>query len=111
MYAASVLWSRCRSTLPQASQRIHCGCAQRYTRIELYTLEELKENFELLTEIATDLSLQFDGVEADSRKASTSTYYLAKMVHSCWSLNQLLPASVDEHFDFSSIAAICRNII
>ena len=74
-------------------------------------MDELKEQFELLTEIATDLSLQFDGVETESRKAKTSTYYLAKMVHSCWSLNTLLPSSEEEYFDYPSIAAICRNII
>ena len=74
-------------------------------------LEELKLNFELLTEITTDLSMQFDGVDTDCRKKKTSTYYLAKLAHSCWSLNKLLPKSDDDFFDFPSIAAICRNII
>ena len=74
-------------------------------------MEELKGNFEFLTEIATDLSMQFDGVDTECRKKKTSTYYLAKLVHSCWSLNKLLPESDDDFFDFPSIASICRNII
>ena len=74
-------------------------------------MKELKENFEFLTEIATDLSMQFDGVDTECRKKKTSTYYLAKLVHSCWSVNKLLPESDEDFFDFPSIAAICRNII
>lgn len=74
-------------------------------------MEELIKDFELLTEIATDLSLQFVGVETDSRKRKTSTYFLAKLVHSSRTLNRLLPSSDEEQFDFPSIASICRNII
>ena len=64
-----------------------------------------------MTEIATDLSMQFDGVNTDSRRKKVSTYYLAKLLHTCWSLDKLLPTSKEDFLDFPSIAAVCRNII
>ncbi|PHR71109.1 MAG: hypothetical protein COA66_10335 [Arcobacter sp.] len=73
--------------------------------------EEVKEKFELLTEIATDLSMQFDGINTDCRRKKVSTHYLAKLVHTCWSLTKLLPLSKEDFLDFPSIAAVCRNII
>ncbi len=72
------------------------------------------EDLELLTEIATDLSMQFEGVNTNNRRKKISTYYLAKLVHNCRSLLKLLYASNNsniEFFDFSSVASIIRNII
>ncbi len=74
-------------------------------------VEEVKEKFELLTEIATDLSIQFHGLNTDCRRKRISTYYLVKLVHTCWSLNKLLPSSKEDFLDFPSIATVCRNII
>lgn len=74
-------------------------------------IEDVKDDFNLLTEIATDLSLQFDGIDTDCRRKKISTYYLAKLVQTCWSLDKLLPESEEDFLDFPSIAAVCRNII
>lgn len=74
-------------------------------------VEEVKGDFELLTEIAISLSMQFDGVDIDCRRKKISTYYLAKLVHTCWSLDKLLPESKEDFLDFPSIASVYRNIL
>ena len=55
--------------------------------------------------------MQFGGTDTDCRRKKISTYYLAKLVHTCWSLDKLLPESEEYFLDFPSIAAVCRNII
>jgi hypothetical protein len=78
-------------------------------------LQELIDDFDLITGIALDLSQQFDGVETDSRRGKVSTYYLAKMVPECISLLRLLPGSrfteLGDLFDFPSFCSISRNLI
>ena len=49
-------------------------------------LQELIDDFDFITEIAYDLSQQFDGVHISDRKRKISTYYLAKVVPECMSL-------------------------
>ncbi|HQS59380.1 MAG: hypothetical protein B7Y56_13380 [Gallionellales bacterium 35-53-114] len=78
-------------------------------------LQELIKDFDFITEIAYDLSQQFDGVQTDDRKRKISTYYLAKIVPECISLLMLLPGSrftgSGVPFDFPSFCSISRNLI
>ena len=78
-------------------------------------LQDLMEDFDLITEIAYDLSKQFDGVQTSDRKRKISTYYLAKVVPECMSLLRVLPGSRftddEELFDFPSFCSISRNLI
>lgn len=99
--------------LDSLSLAVYCGviCLPIIKHTGNIVVEDVKENFNFLTEIATDLSIQFSGVDTDCRKKKTSTYYLAKLVHTCWSLDKLLPESDEDFLDFPSIAAVCRNII
>lgn len=75
----------------------------------------LIEDFDFITEIAYDLSHQFDGVQTDDRKKKISTYYLAKVVPECISLLRVLPSSrftdTKDIFDFPSFCSISRSII
>lgn len=77
-------------------------------------LNNLANNFKLITEIGYDLSQKFDGVNTDNRRKKVSTYYLAKMVPECMSLLKILPwprLSKEDIFDFSSFCSLSRNII
>jgi hypothetical protein len=78
-------------------------------------LQELIDDFDFITEIAYDLSQQFDGAQTDDRKKKISTYYLAKVVPECMSLLRVLPGSrftaTEELFDFPSFCSISRSII
>lgn len=78
-------------------------------------LQELIEDFDLITAIAYDLSQQFDGVQTSDRKRKISTYYLAKVVPECMSLLKILPGSrftnSGDLFDFPSFCSISRNLI
>ncbi|WP_024599741.1 DUF5677 domain-containing protein [Pseudoalteromonas sp. TAE56] len=78
-------------------------------------LRELIEDFDFITEIAYDLSQQFDGVQTEDRKKKVSTYYLAKVVPECMSLLRVLPGSrftdAEELFDFPSFCSISRSLI
>ena len=78
-------------------------------------LQELIEDFDFITEIAYDLSQQFDGVQTEDRKRKISTYYLAKVVPECISLLKVLPGSrftnPEELFDFPSFCSISRSLI
>ena len=78
-------------------------------------LQELIEDFDFITEIAYDLSQQFDGVQTEDRKRKISTYYLAKVVPECMSLLRVLPGSrftkSEELFDFPSFCSISRSLI
>lgn len=78
-------------------------------------LQELIEDFDFITEIAYDLSQQFDGVQTEDRKRKISTYYLAKVVPECMSLLRVLPGSrftdPEELFDFPSFCSISRSLI
>lgn len=77
--------------------------------------QELIESFDFITEIAYDLSQQFDGVQTEDRKRKISTYYLAKVVPECMSLLRVMPGSrytsAGELFDFSSFCSISRSLI
>lgn len=79
------------------------------------SLQELIDDFYFITEIAYDLSQQFDGVQTEDRKKKISTYYLAKVVPECMSLLRVLPGSrftdAEELFDFPSFCSISRNLI
>tara|TARA_R110002074_G_scaffold349634_1_gene520395 strand:- start:182521 stop:183321 length:801 start_codon:yes stop_codon:yes gene_type:complete len=75
---------------------------------------DLVKDFDFITEIAYDLSQQFDGVETEGKRKKLSTYYLAKIVPSCTSLINILPNSDKkkvDFVDFSSISSLCRNLI
>ncbi|WDH55868.1 DUF5677 domain-containing protein [Pseudomonas chlororaphis] len=78
-------------------------------------LQELIDNFDFITEIAYDLSQQFNGVQTEDRKRKISTYYLAKVVPECISLLRVMPGSrytsAEELFDFSSFCSISRSLI
>ncbi|WP_041635232.1 DUF5677 domain-containing protein [Marinobacter sp. BSs20148] len=78
-------------------------------------LQELLDDFDLITEIAYDLSQYFDGVQTEDRKKKISTYYLAKVVPECMSLLRVLPGSrftdKEELFDFPSFCSISRSLI
>lgn len=78
-------------------------------------LENLADDFELITEIGYDLSQKFDGVDTDNRRKKVSTYYLAKIVPECISQLKILPWSSfsdrEDLFDFSSFCSLGRNII
>ncbi|KLV05089.1 hypothetical protein ABT56_12890 [Photobacterium aquae] len=77
-------------------------------------ISELIDDFGLVTEIATDLSMHFGRVNTNDRRKRLSTYFLAKLVHNCVSLLKILPKDDGEeipYFDFSSIASLGRNII
>jgi hypothetical protein len=79
-------------------------------------LEELIGDFNLLTEIAYDLSQQFDGVTTDCKRRRLSTYFLAKTVPGCMSLLKILPTesqiyNEEIYLDFSSISSLSRNLI
>jgi hypothetical protein len=82
---------------------------------DIKDLQELIADFDLITEIAYDLSQQFDGVNTDNRRGKVSTYYLAKMVPECMSLLRLLPGSrftaSGDLFDFPSFCSVSRNLI
>jgi len=78
--------------------------------------KKIIRDFELLTEIAYDLSQQFEGVFTNDRRKLISTYILAKVVPNCISILKLLPeskfsTSEDDYLDFSSISSLCRNLI
>ena len=77
--------------------------------------QELIDRFDFITEIAYDLSQQFDGVQTEDRKRKISTYYLAKVVPECMSLLRVMPGSrytsAEEIFDFSSFCSISRSLI
>lgn len=79
------------------------------------SLQELIDSFDFITEIAYDLSQQFDGVQTEDRKREISTYYLAKVVPECISLLRVIPGSrftaPEELFDFSSFCSISRSLI
>lgn len=72
-------------------------------------------NFETLSHIAYELSLQFQGVQTTDIRKGISTHYLAKMVSSCISLLRLYPGSTmldkNEPLDYPSIASLMRNIL
>ncbi|MCK8044297.1 DUF5677 domain-containing protein [Shewanella sp. 1CM18E] len=78
-------------------------------------LQELIDDFDSITEIAYDLSQQFDGVQTEDRRKKISTYYLAKVVPECMSLLRVLPCSrftdAKELFDFPSFCSISRSLI
>ncbi|SFM22518.1 hypothetical protein [Marinobacter zhejiangensis] len=78
-------------------------------------LQDLIDDFDFITEIAYDLSQQFDGVQTEDRKRKVSTYYLAKVVPECISLLKVLPGSrftkVEDIFDFPSFCSISRSLI
>ena len=77
--------------------------------------QDLLDDFDLITEIAYDLSQQFDGVDTTDRKRKVSTYYLAKTVPECMSLLRIIPGSrfteEGDLFDFPSFCSISRNLI
>lgn len=79
------------------------------------SLQELIDDFDFITEMAYDLSRQFDGVQTEDRKKKISTYYLAKVVPECMSLLRVLPGSrftdAEELFDFPSFCSISRSLI
>ena len=79
-------------------------------------IDNVLQDFELLTEIAYDLSQKFDGVETQDIRKKKSTYFLAKVVPGCISLLKIIPKSSfslnkDAHLDFSSISTLSRNLI
>ena len=78
--------------------------------------KKIIRDFELLTEIAYDLSQQFEDIITKDRRKQTATYILAKVVPNCISILKLLPesnfsTSEDDYLDFSSISSLCRNLI
>lgn len=81
----------------------------------MISFQELIDDFEFITEIAYDLSQQFDGIQTEDRKKKISTYYLAKVVPECMSLLRVLPGSsftdAEELFDFPSFCSISRSLI
>lgn len=78
-------------------------------------LQNLMDDFDLITGIAYELSQQFDGVQTFDRNKKISTYYLAKAVPECMSLLRVLPGSRftenDDLFDFPTFCSISRNLI
>jgi len=72
-------------------------------------------DFETLSHIAYELSMQFEGLQTKDFRKGISTHYLAKMVSSCISLLRLYPGSTmldnNEPMDYPSIATLMRNIL
>ena len=74
------------------------------------------EDFELITEIGTDLSQQFDGLFVDDQKKTKSTHFLAKGLDNSFSILKLIPQSKyseskENYIDISSIISLCRNLV
>jgi len=73
-------------------------------------------DFEKLTEIGIDLSQQFKGIYAPTRRLGYSTRTLAKIIDNCVSILRLMPGSIffddeDAYLDFPSVASLCRDLI
>lgn len=77
---------------------------------------EFLTDFEKLTEIGYDLSMQFQGVYAPTRRLGYSTRFLARIIECCFSILQLIPNSKFagkklEYLDFHSVASLLRDLI
>ncbi len=73
-------------------------------------------DFEKLVEIGHDLSQQFSGLYAPTRRMGYSTRTLARIVDNSASILKLLPGSIfadkkDTYLDFPSVASLCRDLI
>jgi len=78
--------------------------------------DDIIDDFDLLVEIAYDLSQQFEGVTTKDKRKVYATHLLAKSVHSCFALLKFFPESKfnkfsDPFIDFSSVASLSRNLI